>query len=77
VPLLIEASYLHLIYPPCTSDYFMLLLPCRSDFVYSFCFPLTFVLLSDQEQAEEESEEPFVAPPGLLIPPDVELVNKL
>lgn len=25
------------------------------------------------EQQEEESEEPFVAPPGLLIPPDVEL----
>nr|AAH47839.1 Splicing factor, arginine/serine-rich 8 [Danio rerio]AAI64766.1 Sfrs8 protein [Danio rerio] len=28
---------------------------------------------ADQEQLEEEGEEPFVAPPGLLIPPDVEL----
>lgn len=28
------------------------------------------------EEAEpEESEEPFVAPPGLAIPPDVELVS--
>lgn len=28
------------------------------------------------EEAEpEESEEPFIAPPGLAIPPDVELVS--
>lgn len=45
-----------------------------------YCTP-TDVLMScpffpSPEEAEpEESEEPFVAPAGLLIPPDVELVS--
>lgn len=37
----------------------------------------SFSFLSDQEPQEEESEEPFVAPPGLVIPSDVELVSWL
>lgn len=33
---------------------------------------------SPSEEAEpQESEEPYVAPPGLAIPPDVELVSAL
>lgn len=31
---------------------------------------------SSEEAEPEESEEPFVAPAGLLIPPDVELVSE-
>lgn len=30
-----------------------------------------------EETEPQESEEPFVAPPGLAIPPDVELVSAL
>lgn len=38
---------------------------------------LWHVFFSSPEEAEpEESEEPFVAPAGLVIPPDVELVSE-
>lgn len=37
---------------------------------------LVFFFSSPEEAEPEESEEPFVAPAGLLIPPDVELVSE-
>lgn len=39
-------------------------------------FIFVLILLYIEEVEPEESEEPFVAPPGLAIPPDVELVSK-
>lgn len=38
-------------------------------------FLLRFLSTHTEEAEPEESEEPFVAPPGLAIPPDVELVS--
>lgn len=39
-------------------------------------FIFSYYLIKCIEEAEpEESEEPFIAPPGLAIPPDVELVS--
>lgn len=45
--------------------------PC----LFVFLFFLKIVTCAEEAEPEE-SEEPFVAPPGLVIPPDVELVSR-
>lgn len=45
------------------------------DFFFFVLFLLIRCFTCAEESEPEESEEPFVAPPGLSIPPDVELVS--
>lgn len=55
---------------------FLLPMIIKSLSVYRYIyFPFSCPFICVEEAEPEESEEPFVAPAGLSIPPDVELVS--